>query len=360
MTISADRRDSRTNQVNKTLWVLFWGVVFLALSSWIATQTGLAWWQPVTCDQSLKIHAYRAAPSGYNVVVMGSSRAELGVNPLVVEKELSRQAEGSLTCFNLSQSAGQIRTDHVIFREVLRGQSTPDVVVLCTEARGFNSMSRRTSEYVKHYAQPWDILVEIRDIAAAGCLSDAASSFIRSISCVVQYLTQSPRTQKSKNHVLFWELSKGHGDPFRMNEGDQSKPAPTPGSRRWKAKFEKRKSFVRDNLLNDFEIGRASRRAFEKIIEISRERKIELVVVNMPLTTDYMSLFEPGEYSQYMSYITKTCDREKIPFFDYNAYEQHLPDSLFYDPDHLGPKGSILFSRRIARDALKPIFRNAQ
>ncbi len=342
----------------RILLVLVWGLLLIAALDWYAASSGLIWWQPVSCDQTLKFQAFLNAKKPYDVVFLGSSRMETGLSPDVVEMVAEKELGRKVTCFNLSQPAGLVRTDRVIIRDIFRGERAPKLVVLGVEARGFNTMSRRTGEYVDYYARPRDILCELPDIVAAGYQSSATGAMGRAPASLLQYITHPPSDKECTDKVRFWEITKGHGAPFRnrvRRGGGQPREHNTP---QWQSLLRKRHGFVRENLLNDYHIGDSAKRAFEQIISITRERGIRLVVVNLPVTLDYMDFYRLGEYESFLEYVTGACAAANIPFHDFNPIdgkEKRIADRFFYDPDHLGPKGSNIFSGRMAQEVVAPL-----
>lgn len=338
--------------------VILWGLILFTVLDWFAASSGLIWWQPVSCDQTLKFQAFLNAPGRFDVVFLGSSRMEIGLTPGIVEKVVEEETGRTVSCFNLSQPAGLVRTDRVIIRDLFQGERMPEIVVLGVEARGFNTMSRRTGEYVDYYARPRDILSELPDIVSAGFQSSATGALGRAPSSLLQYITHPPSDETCSNKVRFWEMTKGHGAPFRtMGRRGAGKPREhdTP---KWQNLLRKRKSFVRENLLNDYRIGDSAKTALEEIFALTRERGIRLVVVNLPVTLDYMDFYEPGEYESYLEFVERACAAAGVPFIDFNPLgpsAKRIADRFFYDPDHLGPKGSNIFSGRLAQEVVAPL-----
>jgi len=354
----------------RLLFVIVSAVLLLVLLDWISARTGLLWWQPKTCGQTLKVHALLEWSDPVNVVFLGSSRMEVGLNPMAAEGALKKETGRDVICYNLAQSAGLIRTDHILFRDSLKGDHAPDLVVVGVEPRGFNTMSTRVDEYVRYYARPLDIAVEFGDIAAGGFLSHSWGALARGASCFWQRMAHSSTKGTAAREVAFWAKTKGHGAPFRMPPGSQKSPGSRkspgpnkkfkiePGSPKWRKMLALRKQFVRKNLLNDYTIGDSSVRAFEEIISLAEERGIRLVVINMPVTKDYFSIYKPGEYESYFNLVKKICSKEGVEFHDFNSSANRFDDRLFYNPDHLGPKGSLQFSRKIALEILASSFKN--
>ncbi len=75
----------------------------------------------------------------------------------------------------------------------------------------------------------------------------------------------------------------------------------------------------------------------DALMALCRERDIELVLVNMPLTKDNIALMPDGLYEQYLSFIEATASQHKVPFVDLQS--RGYDDNDFYDTAHLNEHG---------------------
>lgn len=75
----------------------------------------------------------------------------------------------------------------------------------------------------------------------------------------------------------------------------------------------------------------------DALMALCKERDIQLVLVNMPLTKDNIALMPAGLYEQYISFIDATASRHNVPFID--LQKRAYSDSDFYDTAHLNEQG---------------------
>ncbi len=79
-----------------------------------------------------------------------------------------------------------------------------------------------------------------------------------------------------------------------------------------------------------------------KIAQFCRKERIELVLVNMPITFYNASMLEPGIYAKYILSLKQLADKNKVSFYnlaDFNQFKQ----PFFHDSVHMNGYGGMLF-----------------
>lgn len=89
---------------------------------------------------------------------------------------------------------------------------------------------------------------------------------------------------------------------------------------------------------------------FYKIIDLCREKDIELIFVTSPSPKG--SLLEVGNYEEINKYFTDIAKKENIDYYDLNLLRQeimNLPDNMYYDTTHVNGKGANIVSDVFSR-----------
>ncbi|MFA6209353.1 MAG: DUF1574 family protein [Candidatus Obscuribacterales bacterium] len=87
---------------------------------------------------------------------------------------------------------------------------------------------------------------------------------------------------------------------------------------------------------------------FEKLLQLCRERKVNLLVVNMPLSQDNMKVLPKSFYSQYLTRADQLCSQYGVEFVDLNQ-GAWTSNSNYVDSVHLKPEVSKTFMQKLAQ-----------
>lgn len=87
---------------------------------------------------------------------------------------------------------------------------------------------------------------------------------------------------------------------------------------------------------------------FEKLLRLCQERKVNLMVVNMPLSQNNMKALPESFYKQYLSHAEQLCNQYGVEFVDLNQ-GQWTNNTNFVDSVHLKPENSTTFMQQLAK-----------
>jgi len=87
---------------------------------------------------------------------------------------------------------------------------------------------------------------------------------------------------------------------------------------------------------------------FERLIHLCKERKIPLMVANMPLGEINRKVMAPGFYEKYLVDTQKICREQHVPYVDLNVAPLTSKEN-FLDTVHLNPTGSALLFSMMAK-----------
>lgn len=80
----------------------------------------------------------------------------------------------------------------------------------------------------------------------------------------------------------------------------------------------------------------------EKMLKLANRNKINLVLVNMPLSDENKALITPGFYDQYLNTVASTANKYDIPFYNLDV-RQNYTLSDFEDSCHMNYSGGQKF-----------------
>jgi len=85
----------------------------------------------------------------------------------------------------------------------------------------------------------------------------------------------------------------------------------------------------------------------DKLIQYCQSERVNLMVVNMPLSEDNLKLLPPQSYSNYLANAKKLCRLAGVEFVDLNC-APWTANSNFVDSVHLAPERSKAFMQKLA------------
>jgi hypothetical protein len=85
----------------------------------------------------------------------------------------------------------------------------------------------------------------------------------------------------------------------------------------------------------------------KKLAEFCRREKIDLILVNMPITTQNVSLLKPQTYFNYIQALREFSYNNSVPAYDLSEFSNYRRED-FHDPVHLNGFGAAKFFNRLA------------
>ncbi len=94
-------------------------------------------------------------------------------------------------------------------------------------------------------------------------------------------------------------------------------------------------------------ISKIAMQALDSIITLCGKENVHLIVLTTPLHRQYRKAV-PDLFQKQFETMLNTCHEKGIEVFDYS--QLNLPDTLFYDYDHLNQKGAAIFTQILKED----------
>lgn len=258
------------------------------------------------------------------IMVLGSSRALQGINPQLLQHELTQQEVGSPRVYTFAVNGATARVVAFVLEQLLAPSQRPRMVIWAGGSRAFNSA---------RVDRTFSAIVESPGYAALqggdrpGVSSDADTD------------AEDP----AKATAIPVTAINGYGflpvtDVFDPETYYQQFP---------------RVSGRYDAAYQPFVLEGVQTTALRAISALTTEADIALVFVNLPLTSDYLDEVRSGFERQFQRYLQREAAAANFTVVD---LLQRWPDrnDLFADPSHLNERGAAQVARLLARDAEIP------
>ena len=346
-------------------------------------------------NEQLALYKQRIARNAKaaDVLIIGSSRALRGIDPVALSQALAHQGYANIEVFNLGINGATAQVVDFMVRQVLEPWELPQLILWADGSRAFNSNREDTtfntitaSEGYEQVLQKTltannnnESLTNSQNDTSQGQFSlkpninnyQAANKWLNQ-GLAKFYISYQNRNQiQSFLHNKLLELpilktTKPITSPTEL-QPDQLDTNTTPhavdfdGFLAISARFDPEKYYqnhpkvkgIYDNDYRDFQIEGEQNVALQNILQFTQARNIYLVFVNMPLTSDYLDPLRQkyeGEFQQHMLSLANN------PNFIYRDFSQLWlrNNDYFSDPSHLNRFGAYAVSKKLANDPMIP------
>ncbi len=310
-----------------------------------------------------------------DLLIIGSSRARQGLDPLVLAQALERRGFGQLRVFNFGINGATAQVVQMQLEQLLPPGQWPKVLIWADGSRAFNS------------GRPDRTYARITESAAYGllqagtrpCLSDQGRVVAAGDGCVVaiaQAQSQLPSQSQSQgqaqiqsqiqSQLLLAEVKGLEKPPPAMRWCVQLRgPCATVSERSSLGGFDlaavERVGFnpvldafvpatyfqafpkvpgQYDGDYKDFDLGGVQGEALEKVLALVNERRIPLVFVHMPLTGVYLDAARSRHETAFRTHMMQVAAGGHFRFVDLSGRWRDRHD-YFADPSHLNYPGAM-------------------
>ncbi|MTJ14005.1 DUF1574 domain-containing protein [Anabaena sp. UHCC 0187] len=324
-----------------------------------------------------------------DVLIIGSSRALRGIDPVALSKALVTQGHQNIDIFNFGINGATAQVVDVILHQVLEPGELPKMILWADGSRAFNNGREditfntiEASEGYKHILQKVRTTVEAEAVnknkedSSKTINSDSKKENINIYEAANDLLNQSVANlsssyknrdqiktllQKQLQHLPFsdkYPQVKSKINITNDSEIDNSLQAVDfdgflPLSIRFNPTTYYQKhpkvSGDYDNDYKSFQLAGKQDQAFQSVLEFTKNNNISLVFVNMPLTSDYLDPVRTKYEQQFQQYLLSFTGN---PHFIYRDLSQLWPkaNDYFSDPSHLNRYGAYEVSKKLAVD----------
>ncbi len=321
-----------------------------------------------------------------DVLLVGSSRAMRGIDPVALETALATQGYPGMKIFNFGVNGATAQVVDLIVRRILPSEKMPKLIIFADGLRAFNS-GRPDVTYNAIASSPG--AKKLPDSAPASVASnptDALTKPLETISRTNSIVTDSYQTLNSqllqkagKLSTLYDQreqlqelLRSNFASRFNLTPTTEADPESTiaqggqglidingflPISNRFNpATYYQKYARVPGNSdadYDNFNLNGSQTDALKALARFTRSQNIPLVVINLPLTENYLDSFRREREAEFQQYLTRLSTEQGFVYRDLLENWKTTPD-FFSDPSHLNRYGAYAVSHHIAKDPLIP------
>ena len=344
-------------------------------------------------DQQLALYKQRLVMKKRppDILIVGSSRALRGVDPLALSRALVSQGHSNLDIFNFGINGATAQVIDCLIRQILEPAELPKLILWADGSRAFNNGRQditfnaiAVSQGYKQVLQKnitrvnADAVNKNKEGDLANISSKSATKNINIYQVADDWLNQSlsglSASYKNREQIKTILQKKFENLPFSyQNPQVKSKVNLTsysaitnsvqgvdfdgflPISVRFNPATYYQKypkvSGDYDNDYKSFQLAGKQDQAFRSVLEFTKKNNIPLVFINMPLTSDYLDPVRTKYEQQFHKHLLKfTSD----PHFIYRDLSQLWPtaSNYFSDPSHINRYGAYEVSKNLALDPI--------
>lgn len=272
-------------------------------------------------DEQVSLYrSYVATLGAPDILVMGSSRALQGLDPQALQQALAQQGHSGLRVYNFSVNGATAQVVSFLTRQLFAPDLYPQMVVWAVGSRAFNG-----GRFDRTFA-------EILDSPGYAAVQEGAKLSIEKSTgdddSGVRVAGTVPVSQI--NALGFLPVD----DQF--NPGVYYRTFP-----RVRGQY--------DNAYRPFRLNGVQSVSFDAVTKFLRSQNIPLVVVNLPLSSDYLDTVRLRYERQFQGFLQNWANQGAITLVDLLEQWRQQPN-LFADPSHINRHGAAEVARLVAAD----------
>jgi hypothetical protein len=346
-------------------------------------------------DEQLALYKQRLAIKKRppDVLIIGSSRALRGVDPVAISKALVSQGNHNIDIFNFGINGATAQVVDVIIRYVLEPQELPKLILWADGSRAFNNgredltfnavesspgykyiLEKATTQInpdqVPNNAEktPDKINTEIAkaDVSFYQISNDWLNEVVANLSAsyknrdqikalLQKQLKYLPVSSKSVQRKLNTDVTYNSEIDNNSSVVGVDFDGFLPLSIRYNPKTYYQKhpkvSGDYDNDYKSFQLSGKQDQAFQSILEFTKKNNISLIFVNMPLTSEYLDPVRTKYERQFQAYLLNFANHSHFIYRDFSQLWPTIND-YFSDPSHLNRYGAYEVSKKLAVDPM--------
>ncbi|WP_052050745.1 hypothetical protein [Leptolyngbya sp. KIOST-1] len=338
-------------------------------------------------NEKLALYHQRLEQSGPpDVIIVGSSRALRGVDPVALRRELATLGYDNISVFNFGINGATAQVVDLVIRQVLEPDQLPRLIIWADGARAFNS-GRVDATYNAIAASPGYREVVNRRSQEASVVADAAPDAVPAAGEGVAPTGSLPNSYAAMDEWLSGQLaslSAVYPDRDRLKGWFQQRlvaATPSPASSSTETldaampegstidfdgflalsvRFNPAtyyQNFARvsgryDGDYDSFRLEGQQSEAFASLLSFTQAQGIPMVFINTPLTDEYLDDYRREAEAEFLRHMLTLSTTETG--FLFRDFGQLWPDryDYFSDPSHLNRYGAYQVSSQLGQDPL--------
>lgn len=306
-----------------------------------------------------------------DILIVGSSRALQGIEPIVLQQTLANQGYPNLKIFNLGVNGATAQLVDLLLHKILSPDQLPRLLLWGDGVRAFNS-GRVDITYNRAIAsQSYQLLSAgirpalppLEDSQVALCAVRSLKRFDFEATGKPKYFDVVPSftlalhsqdTEPLKPFLIpepLAELQKQASAELQETTGfqpmsDQFQPA------RYFRHYPRVQGKY-DADYRDFNLEGQQTAAFTNIIRLAQIHQIPVVFVNLPLTQGYLDATRAASERQFRAYLQRFARSHTLRVYDLS--QRWLTQTTYFtDPSHLNRYGAAAVAAELGRSLILP------
>jgi hypothetical protein len=335
-------------------------------------------------NEKLALYYQRLEQSGPpEVMIVGSSRALRGVDPVALRRELAAIGYDNISVFNFGINGATAQVVDLVIRQVLEPHQLPQLIIWADGARAFNS-GRTDVTYNAIAASPG-----FREVAtqranaieatapdappAAGIVATPSGSLPNSYAAMDEWLSgrlaEFSAVYSDRDRLKGWLqqrfiVATPSSGPLSQETLDAVMPEGSTidfdGFLALSVRFNPatyyqnyaRVSGRYDGDYDSFRLDGQQSEAFDNLLSFTQAQGIPIVFINTPLTDEYLDDFRQEAESEFLRHmLTLSTTEAGFLFRDFGQLWPNRYD-YFSDPSHLNRYGAYQVSSQLGQDPL--------
>lgn len=333
-------------------WMCLACVAVLALTNWLGEVTGYRFWQPSINSSAERMFTFERHVDHADVVFLGSSRTEQGINAPEMELALAEALGKPVSAFSFGVPNACMLESASFTENILVGEKTPKLVVAAVSVQDLYVNPDAAMTHFRYYATQKEILRLLPTVRTEREFEAAMYGLCRGLSSFELAVVEGPFLPKYKARID--KVLAQRGSHWRDTESEKGvRFADRPDQKQVLEKAIWRQT----GQLEGYRFDGRGVEALHRLIADSKARGFKLLLVENPQLTEFYAGWygTTPAYQEYKKVLRDITAKEGIPLFDKTAAELGLTASDFHDPDHMHLDGAKKFTRLLAAQAIAPL-----
>ncbi len=300
-----------------------------------------------------------------DILIVGSSRAVQGVDPMTLQRTLNNRGYKNVSIFNFGVNGATAQVVDFLLRQLLSPTQLPRLILWADGARALNS-GRLDRTYQKIIASPGYRLLATgtRPVflpSSGTTLERLCGEFPAQLGDVDRPLPVSPPGRYSPILELCDPQAKSTTPPGLLPKLNLQPPEVpdlhvASGFQSVATRFDPATYFRRypkvpgnaDGDYRNFTLHGVQTRALNNILLFARSQQIPVIFVNLPLTQAYLDSTRSSYEQQFRSFMRQYARSNALALYDLNQ-PWLRQNKYFADPSHLNHYGAAAVSAQVGR-----------
>jgi hypothetical protein len=287
-------------------------------------------------DQSLQLYLQYLRTHGRpDILIMGSSRSLQGIDPAALEEGLAAQGYPGLKVYNFGINGATAQVMNLLVQDILQPNQLPKLIIWGDGSRAFNA-GRPDRTYGQIIASAgYQRVLRGEYPIPAQTMDWEVPTFVTANKSLAASAVAAASVASDLTDQGFQAITDQY-DPNRYYQRFPWVPGQFDGDYR------------------NFSLGGPQTEATVSIAQFARQQGITLVVVNLPLTRDYIDPVRRRHETAFQQHMWRLASQEQFMFRDLSQQPTLTQNQYFADPSHINQQGARAVALHLAADQTIP------